>query len=242
MKFGPPTWYGVSRHVQVVYRCATAADPCQPVAGLAPDQRHHLAVRHESQGCLVWPAGHGQRRHSIEDLAVRGRNERQRPLRSVTRQGPVGHAIGTAVVPGHAPQPIAFLEDALESTPPDAVLRERHARLAAKVALPLVHRTAGNNHQPAVGRRRQLGIAEIDARFTNERRRGPRLSVGRHEDADASVATHVLVSLAKRAIPPIAPANQIGERVVRSSVPDACHADDRGRRRRLRGVPDCECC
>jgi hypothetical protein len=46
----------------------------------------------------------------------------------------------------------------------------------------------------------------------------------------------VILSLPERAIPPVAPADEIGEGIVIALVPDARHADES--RRRLWGIPE----
>ena len=165
--------------------------------------------------------------HGVVGQTVDATNERETPLIGAGRRV-VADAVGAALVPGHAPQPLALAEHTLRRAPRRAVGREGDARLPAHEAPALVDRAAGDDHQSVVRRDRQLRIAQVDACLAHERRRRPGLTVVRHEHADAAVAADVVVAFAERAVPAAAPADQVGEGVVRAGIPDARDADEPG--------------
>ena len=106
--------------------------------------------------------------------------------------GVVGNAVGLAAVPGDAPEPIAVFEGSLRRGPLAAVLREADSRLAGLEHFrAVIDRAAGDDHQPIVGRDRELGIAEVDALFADEGGRFPFLAVARNQDAELAVAADV---------------------------------------------------
>src|SRR4051812_16041497 len=68
-----------------------------------------------------------------------------------------------------------------------------------------------------------MRVAEIDAFLDEEADRLPFLAVAGLEDAQLAVAADMGVGLAEDAVPFAAPANEIGEGVVFTLIPDLLH-------------------
>lgn len=142
-----------------------------------------------------------------------------------------GDAVGAAVVPGDAPEPVAFGDDGGGDGPFVAVGGEEDSALAAFVDAGGVVGTAADDHEAIVGGEGKMGVAEVDAGFGEEGFGFPGGAVFRRDDAEFAVVGFaggggVSAAFTEDGEPAVVEADEIAEGGVLGLAPDAAVFED----------------